>query len=170
MTTSEIKKLATRCSVHLQQEEAVLKETLRIVEETREGLLARDGQRLEHSVAEQQKTFEAAAAIRIRREAMRQEIAESLELAPEQATISRLADQSPAAVGNQLRDSRTRLSKLIARVRTMHRTNAVLAIQTNRIVANALHKLIGLDVENASYARNGKQPLPAAPAVVDTDT
>ena len=170
MNANEIKKLATRCSAHLQREEAVLQETLRIVEETREGLLARDGERLERSVTEQQKTFEAAEAIRVRREAMRKEIAALLDLTLEKATITRLAEKSPIAVGNELRNSRTRLSKLVARVRTMHRTNAVLAIQTNRIVANALHKLIGLDMENASYAKNGKQPLPAAPAVVDTDT
>ena len=170
MNSNEIKKLATRCSIHLQQEEAVLKETLRIVEETREGLLQRNGERLERSVLEQQRTFEAAAAIRTRRMSMRQDIAKQLEVDLEKATISNLADKSPLPVGNELRESRVRLSKLVARVRTMHRTNAVLAIQTNRIVANALHKLIGQDIENASYARDGMHPPPAAPAVLDTDT
>lgn len=170
MKPNAIKKLAIRCSAHLQQEEHVLRETLRIVEETRESLLHRDGERLEKNVDEQRRILHAAESMRNQREGVRGEIAMLLEVPPDTATVSSLVQIAPDPIRSDLRDSRKRLRKLAARVRTMHRTNAVLALQTNRVVGEALHRIIGMQVVNTGYARKGLQKLSSTPALVDTDT
>ncbi len=170
MDTEVVEKLALRCVAHLQQEEAMLRESFRIVEATRESLLLRDGALLQVTVDQQRHTATAADALRTERERMRTDIAQTLDVAHDRATVSNLAKQASDAVAKELRATQQRLTRLAARVQTLHRANAVLALQTNHMVAGALQKLIGAHLSETSYARNGERQRSAAPGWIDTNT
>ena len=167
MNQEAIDRLALRCLAHLQQEETLLRETLRIVEATRESLLVRDGELLEANVRQHQHTVEAADDLRARREVMRDDIAELLQISRGSATVSVLAKR--ATTGHQLMETRERLGKIARRVRTLHRANAVLSVQTNYMIAGALQNLLGEQLAETRYARTGRTQAIRGSQIIDTD-
>lgn len=148
----------------------MLRESLRIVETTRQCLLLRDGEGLQQSVEQQVHTATAAESLRERRNHLRNEIAELLGLDPRDATVSELADHAPSPFDIELRELRSRMGRLAIRIGTLHRANAVLALQTNHIVAGALQKLLGNQLSRTSYAKTGLHQNSNSPSLIDTDT
>ncbi len=168
-TTMAHETLALRCLAHLQQEEAMLQATLSLVEETRAGLLKRDWTILREALDKQQHTIAASAELSKQRDQLRAQIAAELELSSEDATIGALAAHTTDSLREQLLLARGRLTKSTSRINVLNRANTVLAMQTNHIVTDMIHHLVGVKPQPRNYARTGLMETTDHSSILDTD-
>lgn len=167
LTGSDAGSLSLACLAHLQQEEAMLAETLDSLQEVRGALRGGGLEALRRALDRQARIAEASSELRARRAALRREMAGALGIAPRDVTLSRLAARLPADVATHLTGCRDRLNRMAAEVDRLNRANAALVGQSLEFLERFLTEITDGDSVGAGYGASGALRAPAIGSLIE---
>lgn len=160
---TKLEEKAATCLVaslaHMEQEEAMLKETQESLREVRDALVQGDLGRLAGSLERQAHTARAAAELRLAREKFRQQVAETLRVSAEQVTFGWLAEHLPGEAGQRIARCRERLCRLAIEVDQLNRSNASLILHSLDFLNQLLLEITGGDKGSNRYGATGGRDI-----------
>lgn len=117
--------LATLCACHLGEEETLLAAVLPILRAVKEGFLQRGFGALETQVQRQQDVSGLIDTMRGRRDRLRAELARRLDVAPDEATLSRVLASLPESIQDSLHAGVERVRRMANELVTLNHWLAV---------------------------------------------
>lgn len=152
---ADASRLSLAWLAHLQQEEALLAETLDSLRQVRAALREGALDALKAALDRQAHIAHASVELRERRAAMRREVSEVLGLAERDVTLASLADHLPRELALHVRACRDRLSEMAGEVDRLNRANAALVGQSLEFLERFLLEMTAGDNTGARYSGNG---------------
>ncbi len=157
-------KLALTCLAHMEQEEALLSATLTCLQQMRSALVAGNLQALTTALESQKHTAQAGEDLRSRRAALRSELAGTLGVPPESATLQmvvdvmvRSKDHATAQTGQRLGRCRERLRKMATDVDQVNCSNATLIWHSMNFLQRLLAEITGATTAPDRYNPAGRR-------------
>lgn len=147
--------LSLACLAHMQQEEAMLAETLESLQQIRSALLEGALDALKTALDRQSRLASASAELRQRRARLRREMSLALGISPEEVTLLGLAARLPRDVAVRLTDCRERLRAMTVEVDRLNRANAALVGQSLDFLERFLTEMTDGDRRGAGYSPTG---------------
>jgi hypothetical protein len=147
--------LSLACQAHLEQEEALLTETVAALREVRAALLSRNLADLDAALARQAAWSHRAGDLKARRADLRHGLAAALGVAPQSVTIPLIAARLPAEARERLAGCRQRLAALAAEVDQLNRANAALVRHSLEFMHRFLVEITGGQSHGPSYTAAG---------------
>jgi flagellar biosynthesis/type III secretory pathway chaperone len=141
--TDSSKQAALSCFAHLEHEEAMLRETLEMLQAIRLALLKRNLARLSDVLQHQQRVVHAAAELRTARDRLRQSLGAELGVSGEETTLSALAAQLDEPMRGQLLGRQKKLSEMAREVHFLNHGNALLVRQSMDMLQQLFDSLTG---------------------------
>ena len=141
---------------HLRDEEKTLAILLVAVREIRQALLNRDGERLTQALEAEADSFQMGEQMRDKRAAFRQELAERLQVAPSEVTLSRLEAIVSAGARGELAKCRQRLQEMSDELLRLNRQNGAMIQQTLDLTERLVGQLTGGGPHFTSYNATGQ--------------
>ncbi|MGI9516991.1 MAG: flagellar export chaperone FlgN, partial [Pirellulaceae bacterium] len=142
-TTDSSRQMALTCFAHLEHEEAMLRETLEMLQAIRVALLQRNLERLSEVLQRQERVTRAATELQAARDRLRRSIGEALHLPGEEITLSALAQQLSEPLQSQLLRRQKKLSEMAREVHLLNHGNAMLIRQSMELLQELLNCLTG---------------------------
>jgi hypothetical protein len=152
---------------HLQQEEALLAETLASLGAVRSALRGGDLESLHAALEQQARIADASSELLGRRARLRSELSYALGVPPDAVTLATLATAAPPDVAGHLRACRERLRGMSAEVDRLNRANAALAAQSLDFLQRFLSEITDTDSAGAVYGPSGSPHAPVAGALLE---
>jgi hypothetical protein len=147
--------LALGCLAHLEQEEALLTETVSSLREVRSALLGGDLAALGAALERQSQWAHRAGDLQVRRAALRTNLAAVLGVEPALVTVSMLAGRLPADAGARLASCRQRLTQMATEVDQLNRANVALLHHSLEFLHRFLVEITGGQSHGPSYTAAG---------------
>ena len=141
---------------HLRDEEQTLAVLLVAVREIRQALLTRDGERLTQALQAEADSFQMGEAMRDRRVAFRQGLAERLQVAPADVTLSFLETCVSAEARSELTKCRQRLEEMTEELLRLNRQNGAMIQQTLDLTERLVGQLTGGGPHFSGYNATGQ--------------
>jgi hypothetical protein len=151
----------------MQQEEAMLAETLDSLKQVRAALRGGGIDLLREALDRQNRLTRAAAELRERRAHLRRDMSAALGISPREVTLMGLAAQLPADVATRLADCRDRLSDMAAEVDRLNRANAALVGQSLDFLERFLTEITDGDRSGAGYGPTGATRVSALGSIFE---
>lgn len=159
--------LALACLAHMQQEEAMLTETLESLRQVRAALLSGDLDSLKIALERQTRIAHASAELRERRAGLRREMSTVLGVPPRDVTLLRFASGLPRDITDHLIGCRERLRTMAAEVDRVNRANAALVGQSLDFLERFLTEITDGDPGGAGYTARGASREPALGSIIE---
>jgi flagellar biosynthesis/type III secretory pathway chaperone len=147
--------IGERVLTHLREEEQTLAVLLLAVGEIRQALFTRDGERLTQALQAEAESYQVGEAMRQRRTLFREEMAASLQIAPEEVTLSRIDSCVPDELRDEVSAGRQRLQDMSDELLRLNRQNAAMIQQTLQLTERIVNQLTGGGPHFTSYNANG---------------
>ncbi len=156
-TTNEtVETLALAGIAHLQQEEAMLSETLCVLREIRSALVASDQEKLSELMQQRQQTEQSAVELQEGRSRLRQRIGALLQLGEGQVTLQTLASYVSGELRERLLTGRRRLLELTHEIDAVNRCNATIVGRSMNLLSQIMEQLTGHDSSPQRYSASGR--------------
>lgn len=159
--------LSLACLAHMQQEEAMLAETLDSLRLVRAALRGGSLDSLKDALDRQARLAHASQELRERRARLRREMSAVLGIAPQSVTLKMLAARLPGDAGTRLASCRDRLSAMAAEVDHLNRANAALVGQSLDFLERFFIEITGGDRGGAGYSSAGATRAPALGSIIE---
>jgi hypothetical protein len=167
LTESGVTTLSLACLAHMQQEEAMLAETLESLEQVRTALRGGGIDALKDALDRQTRIAHASAELRDRRAKLRRQMSAVLGVAPHVVTIKMLAARLPGEAGARLASCRDRLNEMAARVDRVNRANAALVGQSLDFLERFFIEITGGERDGTGYGPAGDTREPALGSIIE---
>jgi hypothetical protein len=160
-------KLSLACVSHMQQEEAMLAETLDSLRQIRSAL--RDGglDSLKAALDRQARIAHASAELRDRRADLRRAMSAALGVSPREVTLMNLAARLPRDIAAHLTGCRDRLNDMAAEIDRLNRANAALVGQSLEFLERFLTEITDGDPGGAGYSSSGATREPVLGSLIE---
>ena len=145
-----------RLIAHLREEEKSLAILLVAVREIWHALLNRDGERLTQALQAEADSLQMGESMREKRVAFRQEMAERLQLAPDEVTLSRLDSCVSSETRGELAKCRRRLQDMSDELSRLNRQNSAMIRQSLDLTERIVGELTGGGPHFTSYNATGQ--------------
>lgn len=155
------------CLAHMQQEEAMLAETLDSLRQVRAALRGGNLDLLKEALDRQGRIARASGELRDRRTSLRREMSSLLGVAPREVTLRSLAARLPPDVAGHLTTCRERLSNMAAEVDHLNRANAALVGQSLDFLGRFLTEITDGDPGGEGYSANGVSRAPVLGSIIE---
>ena len=154
--TDSSNRAALTCFAHLEHEEAMLRDTLDMLQAIRQALLERNFERLATALQRQQRVARAAVELRAKRDRLRDWMAATLKTAASELTLSVLLEHLGEPLQGQLRCRQQKLSEMARQVHLLNHGNAQLIRQSMDLLRQLLDGLTGTDQGPPRYTSHGR--------------
>lgn len=141
---------------HLREEEQSLAILLAAVREIWHALLNRDGERLTQALESESESLQMGESMREKRIAFRQEMAERLQVAPAEITLSRLDSCVSSETRGELTKCRRRLQEMSDELSRLNRQNSAMIGQSLELTERIVAELTGGGPHFTSYNATGQ--------------
>ena len=148
--------IGDRVLAHLREEEQTLAVLLLAVGEIRQALFTRDGERLTQALQAETDSYQLGEVMRERRTLFREEMANLLQIAPEEITLSRIDSCVPDEARPEVAACRQRLQEMSDELLRLNRQNAAMIQQTLQLTERIVSQLTGGGPHFTSYNANGR--------------
>lgn len=164
----DLEPVAKQCLAYLEQEERVLKDMIDVLCEVRSALRAGENAILAKAANRQEQYAIRLKSIRVQRVKLRQIIATSLCVPPEEATIRRLSENAPNSYRHPLRLQRDRVADLASEADQLMQSNLVVIVHGIQVFEQILSSLTGSTAVEGRYQSSGRPGASMCRAVFQT--
>lgn len=159
--------LSLACLAHMQQEEAMLAETLESLRRVRAALRGGSIDSLKDALNRQARIAHASSELRERRAKLRREMAAALGVPPHGVTLKMLAARLPGEAGARLASCRDRLNAMATEVDRLNRANAALVGQSLDFLERFFIEITGGDRGGSGYSPAGATREPTLGSIIE---
>lgn len=167
LTEPDATTLSLACLAHMQQEEAMLAETLESLQQVRTALRGGSLDSLKDALDRQARIARASVELRDRRANLRRDMAVVLGVPPRSVTLTMLVAWLPGDAGARLASCRDRLNGMAAEVDRLNRANAALVGQSLDFLERFFIEITGGDRGGAGYSPAGATRAPALGSIIE---
>lgn len=167
LSESKATTLSLACLAHMQQEEAILAETLDSLRQVRTALREGNLDSLKSALERQGRIAQASAELREGRASLRQEMSTALGIPVQNVTLMVLAARLPGDVADHLASCRARLSNMAAEVDRLNRANAALVGQSLEFLERFFTEITDGDRGGAGYSSRGTARAPLLGSIIE---